>query len=114
MKRMNTLAHFFFPRVSNHHKAKILHPSSLLVVSILFVTMQLVLRATPISHSQPSVLGYAAQISTNEVIRLTNEKRAAAGLPPVAFNQLLTDAAKEKGQYMIDHDFWAHVEPDGT
>jgi len=117
MKRMNMLAHFFFPRVSNHHKAKILHPSSLLVVSLLFVTMQLVLHATPISHfshSQPSVLGYAAQISTNEVIRLTNEKRAAAGLPPVAFNQLLTDAAKEKGQYMIDHDFWAHVAPDGT
>lgn len=109
---MDTLAHLFSPRASNHHKAKILHPSSLLIVAFILGVFQIALRAIPSSNQ--SVLGYAAQISTTDVIRFTNEKRAAAGLPPVTFNQTLTDAAKEKAQYMIDHDFWAHVAPDGT
>src|SRR5260221_9241038 len=109
---MDTLAHLFLPRASNHHKAKILHPSSLLVLAFLVGIFQFTLHAAPITH--PAVLGYAAQISTNDVIKFTNEKRAEAGLTSVTFNQALTDAALEKGHYMIDHDFWAHVAPDGT
>ncbi len=108
----NTLAHFFLPRRSNNLKARILHPSYLVVVSILLFTLQIVLR---VSHpASSSVLGYSANISISEVIRLTNEKRAEAGVPPVTFNQQLSDAALEKGHHMIDHDYWAHVAPDGT
>jgi uncharacterized protein YkwD len=109
---MDTLAHLFLPRYSNNHKAKILHPSSLLILALLFGIFQVILSLRP--PKQTAVLGYAAQISVSDVIKFTNEKRAESGLSPVTFNQLLTDAALEKGHYMIDHDFWAHVAPDGT
>jgi uncharacterized protein YkwD len=109
---MNILAHLFSPRASNRHKAKILHPTSLFIIALLVGVLQFGIHRAPVTHQ--SVLGYAAQISVNDVIKFTNEKRAAAGLSPVTFNQTLTDAALEKGHYMIDHDFWAHVAPDGT
>lgn len=61
-----------------------------------------------------SVLGYASQISTSDVIKLTNEKRQENGLPSLSYNEKLTDAAKAKGAYMLKYQFWAHVAPDGT
>ncbi len=113
----HTLAHLFFPRHSNNHKAKILHPSSLTFLSLGLVAFQLILRVIPTPAAttvNSSVLGYASQISTSEVIRLTNEKRAQNGLPALVFNQKLTDSAKEKAEHMIQYDYWAHNAPDGT
>lgn len=107
------IAHYLFPLASNKHKARVLHPSSLLITSLLLVSLQFFFRF-PRTTTSPSVLGYASQISTNEVIRLTNEKRAAAGLSSVTFNQNLTDAALEKGQHMLANGYWAHTAPDGT
>lgn len=111
-----TIAHLFFPRHSNNHKAKVLHPSSLAFLSFGLIAFQLLLHALPLSTvaTHEEVLGYASQISTSEVIRLTNEKRAQNGLPALTFNQLLTDSAKEKGEHMIQYDYWAHNAPDGT
>lgn len=115
MKIYSSFAHLFFPRHTNNHKAKLLHFSSLFTLCIGLIAFQLLLRFIPDSHSsQQNILGYASQISINEVIQLTNEKRLAAGLSPVTFNQQLTDAAKEKGQHMLANDYWAHVAPDGT
>jgi uncharacterized protein YkwD len=111
-----TLAHLFLPRHTNNHRAKILHPSSLTFLSFSLIIFQLFLRFIPTNYTPASaeVLGYASQISTSEVIRLTNEKRVQNGLSPVTFNQLLTDAAKEKAEHMIANDYWAHNAPDGT
>lgn len=93
-----------------------MHPSSLTFLSIGLIVFQLLLRALPLSavKTNEAVLGYASQISTSEVIRLTNEKRAQNGLPALTFNQLLTDSAKEKGEHMLTYDYWAHNAPDGT
>lgn len=112
MHLVTILAHLFIPKESNNHKAKILHASSLVTIMVLFVSLQIGVRV--ISFPKPTVLGYSAQISTSEVIRLTNEKRAQAGLSPVTYNSLLEKAAQEKAKHMIDHDYWAHVAPDGT
>lgn len=59
-------------------------------------------------------MGYASQISTDEVIRLTNLKREAAGVPTLKYNAQLAAAARAKGEDMINRDYWAHVSPDGT
>ncbi len=107
-----SLAHYLFPRYSNNHKAKILHSSTLLTFSFLLLAYQLILNVTP--RVGVKVLGYAANISTSEVIRLTNIKRAEAGVGALRYNSLLSQAALAKGNHMLQYDYWAHVAPDGT
>jgi len=97
---MGKLIHLFIPRESNNHKAKILHSSSLIVIASLFVVFQSLISLLP--NLKPNILGYAAQISPEEVVRLTNQKRAEAGLTPLTYNQTLASAAYTKGRDMID------------
>ncbi len=106
------LVHLFFPHESNNQKAKILHPSGLAVLSLLLLIVQSVISFTP--KVFPRVLGYAANISPGEVIRLTNEKRAQAGLSPLSENGSLSAAAQAKGADMLAKGYWAHFAPDGT
>lgn len=106
------MLHIFVPRESNNHKAKILHPSGLFVIVALLVALQGIINFVP--KVSPHILGYAANISIQDVVNLTNQKRAEAGLPALALNQTLSNAAYTKGRDMIDKDYWAHVSPDGT
>ena len=112
MRIAHKIAHLLFPRESNNHKAKILHLSGLAIVTFLLIFYQVILAFLP--QYGPRVLGYAANISADEVIRLTNEKRAAAGLAPLRLNPALSQAAQAKGVDMINKDYWAHVAPDGV
>jgi len=112
MKFAHRLAHLFFPRESNNHKAKLIHSSSLTIITFALVLFQLVLTFLP--KLGPSILGYAANIPPSEVIRLSNEKRVAAGLPALTENGTLSQAAQAKGADMLNKGYWAHVAPDGT
>lgn len=112
MDLIEGLIHLLIPRESNNHKAKILHSSSLFIVAACMIIFQGFINYLP--QFKPSILGYASQISPEEVIRLTNVKRIEAGLNPLSFNQTLASAAYTKGRDMIDRDYWAHVAPDGT
>lgn len=109
---MEKLIHLLLPRESNNHKAKVLHPSSLIVLAALMVIFQAVIDYLP--KIRPSILGYAANISIQEVVNLTNQKRSEVGLSALSLNQTLSGAAYTKGRDMIDKDYWAHVAPDGT
>lgn len=109
MSIFSALAHLFTPRVSNNHKAKVLHWE---VIAILIAVV--VFGNKYVIQKTPGILGFASQISTSEVIRLTNVKRAEAGLQPVVENSLLDNAAKQKGVDMLNKGYWAHVAPDGT
>jgi len=112
MKFAHKIAHLIFPRESNNQKAKLLHPSGVSVLALFLIVFQLVL--TYIPHVGPRILGYAANISPSEVIRLTNEKRSQAGLLPLSENPTLSAAAQAKGADMLNRDYWAHIAPDGT
>lgn len=112
MKILHKLAHLFFPRESNNQKAKILHLSSLTILTLALIFYQAFLTFLP--QYGPRVLGYAANISADEVIRLTNERRVAAGLAPLELNPILSQAAQAKGVDMLNKDYWAHQAPDGT
>lgn len=107
-----SLAHYFYPRYSNNHKAKLLHSSSLIFVTVLLIGYQFALAIFPATGLK--VLGYAANISTDEVIRLTNVKRADAGLGALRYNAQLAQAARAKAAHMLQYDYWSHVAPDGT
>lgn len=105
------LAHLLFPKASNNHKPKILHNSSLFLIAFAFVAFQALIQ---IGSPAGNVLSYATNINPDEVIRLTNEKRAENGLSPLSFNGVLAQAALAKGNDMINKNYWAHVAPDGT
>lgn len=107
-----TLAHYFFPRHSNNHKAKILHASSLYLLILSLLVYQLVLTALPFTGVK--ILGYASSIPPDAVIELTNQKRNDAGVGSLTYNAHLAQAAKAKGEHMLTNNYWAHVAPDGT
>lgn len=89
-----------------------MHSESITVIAVGLVIFQLVLGFG--NKTFPQVLGYAANISPSEVIRLTNVQRAQNGLNPVTENQVLDAAALAKGNDMLAKGYWAHFAPDGT
>lgn len=106
------LNHLLLPGYSNNQKAKILHNESIFLLILVLVMGQVLINFFPILGLK--VLGYASQISIDEVIRLTNEKRISSGVSNLSYNPLLAAAAKAKGEDMLAKDYWAHVAPDGT
>ncbi|HET7098703.1 MAG TPA: CAP domain-containing protein [Patescibacteria group bacterium] len=112
MKLIQFFRHLFVPHESNNQKAKLLHSSSLTVLAALLISFQILLSYG--AKALPKVLGYAANISPTEVIRLTNEKRAQNGLGPLTQNSTLSSAAVAKGNDMLAKGYWAHFAPDGT
>ncbi|MFJ2263827.1 CAP domain-containing protein [Streptomyces sp. NPDC087844] len=52
--------------------------------------------------------------TTAEVVALTNAERAAAGLPPLAGDPLLTRAAQAHSTDMVARAFYSHTSPDGS
>jgi len=112
MAFIQSLFHFLFPTKKNDHKAGILHSQSLILLSLFLIGYQVLFQVLP--YTGLNVFGFASQISTDEVIRLTNQKRAENGLPALIYNGALADAARRKAQNMLDLDYWAHVAPDGT
>jgi uncharacterized protein YkwD len=112
MQLFKTLRHLFTPHESNNQKAKILHSSSLSMLVVGLIAFQLILGF--VNKAFPQVLGYAANISPSEVIRLTNAQRAANGLSVLSENSSLNGAALAKGNDMLAKGYWAHFAPDGT
>jgi uncharacterized protein YkwD/stress response protein SCP2 len=51
--------------------------------------------------------------TAGEVVALTNAERAADGLPPLAVDTLLTDAAQAHSDDMVARAFYSHTSPDG-
>ena len=109
---INYFRHFFTPHHTNNHRAKILHHKSIAVLIVILIGLVFTLK--PIGHSYPSVLGISSNVSTQDLLNLTNQKRKDAGLAPLVLNDQLSRAADEKAKYMLEKNFWAHVAPDGT
>jgi hypothetical protein len=106
------ISHYFFPGISNNQKAKILHNTSMFVFIFILIAYQIALQFVPVSGVK--ILGYAADISVNEVVNLTNQKRTESDLEPLEYNDVLASAAYAKGNDMLEKDYWAHIAPDGT
>ncbi|OGM60045.1 hypothetical protein A3A75_01425 [Candidatus Woesebacteria bacterium RIFCSPLOWO2_01_FULL_39_10] len=106
------LTHYLFPSHSNNHKAKLIHTSTLFLITIFLVMYQVVLQVFPITGVK--ILGYAANIPPDEIIKLANQKRTEAGMNQLGYNANLSEAARKKGEHMLQYDYWAHTAPDGT
>ena len=62
----------------------------------------------------PSVLGTFADISTQQLLDITNQKRQENGISPLTMHGSLSQAAANKASDMFSKNYWAHNSPDGT
>lgn len=109
---LHHLRHYLVPHESNNHRPRLLHEQTLLVLILLIITSTFFLKS--VQSTYPSVLGITANISKEELLELTNQKRAEKGLKPLTMNTELETAAAAKAKYMFAKNFWAHIGPDGT
>lgn len=106
------LHHLFLPHFSNNQRAKLLHHSTLLLFIFSFFIGQFLL--TYLKTDYPAVLGASIDLSTEQLLEITNNDRAKENLPPLTINPSLSQAAAMKADFMFEKDFWAHDAPDGT
>lgn len=101
-----------FPHPHNNHRARFLHFKSLtLVIAVLIISAFFFSsKINPLTAKIQTL----ADISTQELLQFTNEKRAENGLPSLSVSPELESAASAKAQDMFDKDYWAHNSPDGT
>jgi hypothetical protein len=108
---LKALKRLTYPHKKNRYRAKALHLSSLSFFIYVFLFFQIGLSL--FTKLNPQVLGFAAQLSPQKILDLTNQKRLEAGLPPLALNENLTQAAQQKASDMFAYNYWAHYSPDG-
>jgi len=111
MNLLEWARHFFIPHPSNNHKAKVLHPSTLSVFVAVFLVYQFAINFYLLI--QPSILGYSSNITPEQVIELTNQKRLESGLSPLTINGSLNEAAQRKAGDMFAFNYWSHNSPSG-
>lgn len=113
MNLMKTLAaHLFLPHQSNNQRPKVLHPQAVMLYVVVFFILQLGFRVGRFIY--PEILGYATNITVEDLFSLTNQKRQEAGLSPLNLDSMLCAAASKKAQDMFSKNYWAHISPDGT
>jgi hypothetical protein len=109
---MNMLAHLFLPKFSNNQRPRLLHIDALLVLALLFFGAGFVIPKIEVTH--PRVLGIHIDVSTQDLLLLTNKERINVGLPPLVLSPKLQDAAAQKAADMIKFDYWNHFSPTGV
>ena len=104
--------HLFLPRSSNNHRPKVLHHDFLFVLIIVLMVAQLSFLFVKTEH--PQVLGALTDVSSEELLAITNVDRAKEGKAPLQLNSELSTAAHLKAKDMFAKNYWAHFGPDGT
>ncbi|MDD4352138.1 MAG: CAP domain-containing protein [Candidatus Gracilibacteria bacterium] len=99
----------FFPNSSNNFTPTLTSNKSLIAITIALLVVSLF---------SDSFLGISAQsrlinLNTQQIISLTNAKRAENNLESLTENALLTEAAFLKTQDMLEKDYWQHNSPGG-
>lgn len=111
MSFLESFLHFFTPRHTNNHRAKALHLSSI----FFYITALLIFQVglTAVTGLRPEVLGYASNISINDLLKETNSRRTASGVHSLVLNDQLSMAASAKAKDMFSDQYWAHNSPKG-
>ncbi len=98
------------------HHDRIHHRAHAISLPSLFIYLQVLVFVTAsfyfIGRAAPHILGVTT-FSDQEIIRLTNQKRAEQGLPALSGNAFLSKAAAAKASDMFASDYWAHYSPQG-
>lgn len=111
MKIVEYFLHFFTPRHTNNHKAKALHVYSITTYIAILLVFQIFI--TGVAKFSPVILGYASNITVNDLLKYSNEARVANGQSAVNLNESLSKAASMKAADMFSGQYWAHISPTG-
>lgn len=109
-----TLTHLLTPKHTNNHRPRLLQPAGLAVLVSLSLVFNGLIRLYENYGNSGLVLGYASNISAEQVIQETNKLRVKEGLDSLKLSQALSTAAFQKAQDMFANDYWAHISPDGV
>jgi hypothetical protein len=108
-----SLRGLFHPHHANKHRPRVIHGYAYFVYVIGLGLWYVGFHALNTALGG-AVLGYASNITADQVVEQVNTSRAAVGLTPVKVDPMLTAAALAKAAYMLEKQFWAHTAPDGT
>jgi hypothetical protein len=111
-KFKNFVQHYFLPHYSNNYRAKFLHANFFVIYIIFLLIIQIGLKKITVVDS--SILGYATNITIEEILRHVNEERQKNGLKPLVLSTELSQAAMNKATDMFKNDYWAHISPTGV
>lgn len=112
MTFIDVITHLFLPHESNNHKARLLHPQLYFFYIVFLLFFGFGLRF--VNKYVPNILGIATNISVVDLLKDTNQKRVAAGLPMLNLNSQLSEAASAKASDMFKNNYWAHFGSNGS
>lgn len=99
------------PSIANDDRPLLLRKKPLALMSALLLLAKLsaftVLALTPVQAE-------LSTITTERILQLTNAERTKRGLHALTTNPKLMQAAQEKGDDMLKHDYFAHISPSGV
>lgn len=101
----------FFPHEHNNFRSRLLHQRNIffVILGVLFVSFIL----SEIRTNFPKVLGVSYDITSSQLLYLTNLDRQENGAAPLSLNDRLNLAADKKAKDMFTEDYWAHNSPSG-
>lgn len=112
-RHLKKLHHHFVPHL--HEDGQQHHAHTLSLVA-LFLYLQIFVATIGgfyfIRLAAPQILG-TVTFSADQIINLTNAKRAENGAGPVSYNAQLAQAAAAKVANMFAENYWAHNSPSG-
>src|SRR3990172_8347961 len=110
LRLWETTTGLFHASHRNDHRPRLLRTESLLyfcfIVLAAFGLVKAVRFFPGIEHS---ILGYASNITAEQVLAQTNEIRQAQVLASLKLNGALSQAAMSKGQNMFSEQYWSHT-----
>lgn len=99
------------PDPDNDFRPLALRHRPLALVSMLLLTAKLIAATTIALLPQTADL---STITSSRIVELTNVERKQAGASTLKVSSLLTNAAQQKAQHMLDEDYFAHISPSGV
>ena len=113
LKRLHlTLKDHFVPHAGNKHVPHVLHHRALFGYSVILVLLKVFV--VGVSLTVPAFSLYSSAITPSNIISLTNETRRNLGLPELAADSKLAQAAQAKAEDMFLNGYFAHTSPDGV
>ncbi len=106
------LADHFIPHEGNNHKPHVLHHRALFLYTCLILLLKAAVISAPVLL--PLSIVQSSAITPENIISLTNQSRADAGLVELTYNPKLTVAAQLKARDMMDQHYFAHFSPSGV
>lgn len=103
------LRHLFLPHHTNNQRAKVLHSTSIFLTALLIFAASFALSS--FKNSNPSILGVSVNISSEDLLTLTNQERQKVDLVRLVYNNQLAVAAHNKAVDMFTDNYWAHISP---